>query len=662
MAKSLVLGNGGILVCLDRNGMVKDFYFPFVGFENHIARAAAHKIGVFADGVLSWVNEGEWKISIDYERHTMVSKIEARNHHLGIRLSFRDSVYNEKNIFAREVKVKNERDDKRDIKLYFNQSFFISESKHANTAYIYKDSDSVIHYKGRRTILVTGRYQGKKFNEYSVGLSGIEGKEGTYKDAEDGRLEGNPIENGTVDSTFSFSISIGSESEELVYYWIAIGETLKEALSLNSEILRKSPKYIIDSSGNYWHGWLEKRKFIFYGLDKKVEDVFKKSLFIARSHVDDHGGIIASSDSDILQYGKDTYSYVWPRDGAFTALALDKAGYFHIGERFFQFCSEVMTEEGYMLHKYNPDKSFGSSWHPWVKDGKPQLAIQEDETALPIFMLWEHYKLTKDLEFIEKVYNCFIKKAADFLDDYRDKKEKLPLQSYDLWEERRGIHLFTVCSVYGALKSAANFAEILGKKNDEDIYRKASEEIKTSILKHFYDSVAGYFYRSIWLESKDVVADKTIDASSAYGVYRFGLLKKDDERLESAFKITREKLGGAEPLGMGMARYEDDLYYKRSDRFPGNSWFVTTMWATEYFIDKANSEDELADAKKFIEWAAKNAMYAGVLSEQINPETGEMLSVAPLTWSHAGFILVVIKYLEKLEEMGICKTCYPVEH
>ena len=39
------------------------------------------------------------------------------------------------------------------------------------------------------------------------------------------------------------------------------------------------------------------------------------------------------------------------------------------------------------MHKYRPDKSLGSSWHPWVRNGKPELPIQEDETALVIYAL-----------------------------------------------------------------------------------------------------------------------------------------------------------------------------------------------------------------------------------------------------------------------------------
>lgn len=71
--------------------------------------------------------------------------------------------------------------------------------------------------------------------------------------------------------------------------------------------------------------------------------------------------MIAANDSDVLQFGRDTYSYMWPRDGALTAAALDDAGYGDLSRRFFEFCARVIANAGYFLHKYNPDGSRGVS-------------------------------------------------------------------------------------------------------------------------------------------------------------------------------------------------------------------------------------------------------------------------------------------------------------
>jgi GH15 family glucan-1,4-alpha-glucosidase len=40
------------------------------------------------------------------------------------------------------------------------------------------------------------------------------------------------------------------------------------------------------------------------------------------------------------------------------------------------------------------------------------------------------------------------------------------------------------------------------------------------------------------------------------------------------------------------------------------------------------------------------------MPEQVHPETGEPLSVAPLTWSHAEFVATVLNYLEKKQSLS----------
>jgi len=76
------------------------------------------------------------------------------------------------------------------------------------------------------------------------------------------------------------------------------------------------------------------------------------------------------------------------------------------------------------------------------------------------------------------------------------------------------------------------------------------------------------------------------------------------------------------------------------------------MWLAEYNIAKAKNHEELKHAEELLFWATERALNPGTLSEQINPYTGEALSVAPLTWSHASFIIAVVKYLDKFEELS----------
>ena len=107
MARSIVLGNGNILVGLDTEGLVKDFYFPYVGLENHIAEENIHRIGIWIDGYFSWINSDSWHTSIDCFKDSLTGVMTKTNNDLGIVLHFTDVVYNEKNIFIRKIVIEN---------------------------------------------------------------------------------------------------------------------------------------------------------------------------------------------------------------------------------------------------------------------------------------------------------------------------------------------------------------------------------------------------------------------------------------------------------------------------------------------------------------------------------------------------------------------------
>ena len=89
------------------------------------------------------------------------------------------------------------------------------------------------------------------------------------------------------------------------------------------------------------------------------------------------------------------------------AYALDMAGQPDVTRNFYEFCKDVLLARRLSAYTNTiPDKSLGSSWHPWTDvEGNPQLPIQEDETALVIWALWEHYQRFRDVEFIRPLYS-----------------------------------------------------------------------------------------------------------------------------------------------------------------------------------------------------------------------------------------------------------------
>lgn len=660
MPRSIVLGNGKTLVGIDRLGQVRDLYFPKVGLEDQVRGHYLHKMGVWVDGSISWFDgDSRWNIEVLSDENSLASNIIANNDGIGIKLIFKDVVYNESSVFLRKVEVLNNQSKSREIKVYFGQQFELYKSHGADTAYFDPDRHAIVHYKGQRVFMINGEMEGLPFTDYTIGLANFQGHEGSHRDADDGSLTKNPIEHGPVDSVVGFYGFYSGGETKIIHYWLIGGTSVDEVIELNATILKKTPDHVIKTTCDYWNAWVNKYEFTFFRMSPASINLFKKSLMIMRAHVDDGGAIIASSDSDMLNQGKDTYAYMWPRDAGFSAVALDRAGDQNVAQRFFTFCRDVISKDGYFMHKYLPDKSIGSSWHPWVRDGVKQLPIQEDETAIVIWALYEHYMRGRDLEFVEELFNTVIERAADFMVSYRDKKTGLPKPSYDLWEEKYGVHTFTAASVFGALMAAANFSHILGKTNHEENYRKAANEVRDGIMKYLYDENSGHFLKSIIIKDKEIIKDSTVDMSSVYGIHYFSVLPSNDQRLKRAFDQTRTQLSRNISVG-GIARYEGDYYYKIVGDTAGNPWIITTLWAVEYDISLAQTEKEFEAIRSQLDWVAKFASPSGILSEQLNPHNGAQVSASPLTWSHAQYVNTVLKYLDRLDQLGICSVCNPV--
>jgi Glucoamylase and related glycosyl hydrolases len=426
-----------------------------------------------------------------------------------------------------------------------------------------------------------------------------------------------------------------------------MGKNLSEVNALNELVKRKTPEELFRRTKDYWELWVNKNPIDPNLFPEKVLTLYKKSLLICRTQMNLCGSIIAGNDSDAVQFNRDTYSYMWPRDGSLVAYALDLAGY--DSASFYLFCAKILEKGGYFLHKYTPSGSLGSSWHPWLKAYKPQLPIQEDETALVIWALWNHYQIYKDLNLIQPLYEPFIKQAADFMMSYQDFNTGLPLASFDLWEERQGVLTFTVAAVYGGLTAAAHFARAFGETSLADEYLEGAKKIREGMDQYLYLKKEKRFARMInFLTDGSLEIDKTIDAS-LYGAFAFGTYEADHPFVQSTMAQILEKLW-VKSSGAGITRYENDSYYRDEGQESSNPWFVTTLWMAQYFIASVKKKADLDKALSILEWTADHALPSDVLAEQIHPETLEPLSVSPLTWSHGTYIATVQLYLHKNDQ------------
>jgi len=658
MARDIPIGNGSLLVNFDSQYYIRDIYFPHVGDENH-TDGHRFRLGVWVDGRLSWVHDG-WRITQEYEEETLVTHVLLENEELGLSILCRDAVDFHENVLVRQFVLHNSHPSEREARLFFHNDFHIAETEVGDTAYYDPATKALIHYKGPRWFLVNAcRETGTAgLDQYAVGKKETTGAEGTWRDAEDGELSGNAAAQGAVDSVGAVHCTLPPNGEATLYAWIAAGTDYAEVRVLDKLTREKGPQTLLHRTECYWRLWANVEANDVEELPPEICDAFKHSLLILRTQIDKEGGILAATDYDIISFARDTYAYVWTRDGSLVASALDMAGYGSSTQPFFQFCARVMDPGGYFLHKYTPQGSLASSWHPWTRDGRRQLPVQEDETGLVLWALWRHFDKFHDLEFVKPLYRPLIIGAAEWMCAFRQ-ENGLPQESYDLWEERSGVHAWTVAATWAGLQAASRFAFVFGETDLARRYAGVAEDMKRATDAYLWSEALGRFVRTVTPNGAGYDIDAVLDASLC-GLFLFGMYEASDPRIVVTVEALREKLAVRTPIG-GLARYEGDVYQRSvppdDADVPGNPWFICTLWLAQWDIARAQSPEELGPALAALSWVAQRSLHSGVLAEQVHPYSGEPLSVSPLTWSHGSLVQTVLEYVEKLSGFHRCPTC-----
>ena len=218
---------------------------------------------------------------------------------------------------------------------------------------------------------------------------------------------------------------------------------------------------------------------------------------------------------------------------------------------------------------------------------------------------------------------------------------------FDIWEEEKGLHYYTLRVASAALEAGAEWYERQGEVVDA-----AACRADASAILHILD---GYwredsqFYRSRILESNAatlkeldisvIFAALHADGSGATHSVRdprmHATLAKLEALFDGEYAINRNR--GARAPAMG--RYAGDVYYS------GGAYYFSTLAAAEFCYRAALESPamkglvERGDA--FLETVRTFTPAGGELSEQFDQRTGAQTSAQQLAWSYAAFISCV---------------------
>ncbi len=642
--RDIPVGNGSLLVTFDDKYQIRDIYFPHVGQENH-TEGFPSRFGVWVDGHFSWIGSEGWAVDLKYLHESLVTDVRLTNEELGLEIVCHDSVASHHNVFLRQIAVRNLYDRPRQVRVFIHLDLRIYENKVGDTVFFDPETKALVHYQKHRYFLLNTE---PHFDSFATGRKAFKGQEGTWRDAEDGELHGGSITEGSVDSTIGVHFSLARSGRHEFACWLAAGTDYDEVARLDRHIKKTGPEEFLNYTENYWRVWVNKNETDLTLLSPEVANLYKRSLLLIHTQIDKDGAILAANDWEVTDRATDHYSYLWTRDGAFVAHALDLAGFSHITRKFFDFCGRIVHPNGYFLQKYNPDGTVASGWHAsWdTNSASPWLPIQEDETALVLWALWEHYDRYRDLEFAHRLYKKLVVPCADFMSAFVHPELGLPNPSWNLWEDRRGIHTFTCASVVAGLRAAARFARLFAQSDRAEQYETIAEQISVKMREHLYSAEHGRFLRSLQFQDDDnYEPDATIDASM-FAVFYLGCFPAKDEMVVNTMSAIENEL----TVDDGITRFENDGYMRNGGN--SNPWIICTLWLAEYYIARAENAADLEKANGLIQWVVERALPSGVLAEQVDPETRDPVSVSPLTWSHSTFVATALNYIKKLSELA----------
>ena len=387
--------------------------------------------------------------------------------------------------------------------------------------------------------------------------------------------------------------------------------------------------------------------------EERIFEIYKRSILLFPLLTNtETGGIIASPevDENFTRCGR--YAYCWPRDAVFITKAMDILKMEKETEKFYKcFCKKTQSKNGMWEQRFYTDGKLAPCW-----------GYQVDETASVVFGVYEHYQYTKSEKFLkdnlqmcEKAISFLKKYVKDWLEiDGREERDKDKVQeeiensinrqghkypvSYDIWEENdKGVHFYSLASIYSAFDKMLAIYRALGKnvsefennrlkeekvsKNEREI-EKIQVELKKYIEDNLYDNEKKSYVRN--------TEDRRMDISLLGAVTPFNVFKPKETKVKNT--VERINLNIRTYTG-GYQRYEGDGYMN------GNPWPIANLWMTLYYLEAG--EKKLA--KETFDFVVKTAGKHFYLGEQVDNSTLKPNWVIGLGWSHAMFVIVLEK-------------------
>jgi GH15 family glucan-1,4-alpha-glucosidase len=707
-----IAGNSRMLAGFDAKGELRQLFWPHIDSPNHVAGVTAGVRVSGRDGV-HWLSGGEWTHRQRYIGFAPVLETVAESVGLGLTVVATDFVTPGQDTLVRRYQLRNSGIVAGDFRFIFYAAFLLAESHRYNTVFWEPEASALAFYRRGIWIALGGA---RVPAAYRVGPRPYEGS--AWNDAQDGELGGGVVEMGDVDAALAWDSRLLQPGEQWqISVFIACGSRQEEAFAALAAARGQGAGALAKQAQTVWREWIcrgdgspscaavggspspveiggaqsstelaragsAQSSAELTGTDgesagqltlaqpalqapslPQAEDeevitaLWRRSLMVMRLLADEAGGIIAAPEFDPDRRYCGGYGLCWGRDAAFVVAALDAAGRYEMAEAFYRWAARVQEPAGVWYQRYYVTGELAPSWG----------LIQIDETGSILWGFRQHVRITGNTGLLLELWPM-VERAADFLVSFRDERTGLIKASWDLWEERYGVHVYSCAAVYGGLVGAAELAAQTGQTAKAQAWERRAEELKAAVEQHFWSDLHGRFLRCVslrvpaWAEHDPalrhrvqvlppppghlypeyaVPEDATVDVSLLGLTVPFGLFTPADSRMAATVAAIERDLTRC-PAG-GVQRYAGDHYRG------GNPWVLCTLWLALYYI----AAGERARARELFNWAVQRRTKLDLLPEQVDRNTGEPSWVVPLAWSHAMFMLTAVELLPEVAPASV---------
>ncbi len=383
----------------------------------------------------------------------------------------------------------------------------------------------------------------------------------------------------------------------------------------------------LDRTVRYWQDWV---RTLYLPLDWQ-EAVIRAAITLKLCAYEETGAIVAALTTSVPEFPESgrnwDYRYCWIRDAYYTVRALNRLGAVDILENYLVYLRNLVDASGggHVQPVYGvgleedideriTETVAGYRGMKPVRVGnQAREHLQHDvygQIVLPLVQaFWDHRLLrpgsVEDFFSLEKVGE-----RAFAMHDQADA---------GLWEFRTisRIHTYSSVMCWAACDRLAKAAEKLGLRERVDVWRDRAATIRARIEKEAFVEEEGRFAASFEGTELDASLLQLVD---------LGFLDPMDPRQVETFKAIERDL----KKGSYLFRYvEPDDFGE-----PETAFNFCTFWFIEAL--HLNGRDE--EAREIFEEMLSRRTHAGLLSEDIAIETGELWGNYPQTYSLVGII------------------------